>query len=191
MNLPTFPARPVNGGALEVALPKRGDWRYEPKYNGWRALVHIPTGEMFNRQLERLSIEGDFYFALAALATAFPHHEWADCEALERRHAIGKGTLILLDLITSGTYVERRWTMLLGGLPTLEVSDRPKENALYTAPSYDDPQLLWQRTAEANKNLNAEFYEGIVAKRADSKYPIQRISANRETTDWIKHRWKH
>lgn len=190
MNIPTFPARPLNGGALEVALPKRGDWRYEPKYNGWRALVHVPTGAMFNRQLERSSIEADFHWSLAALRAAFPNHEWADCEALERRHAIGRGTLILLDLITAGTYLERRKLMLLHA-PTLEVSDRPKDNALYRAPSYEDAKTLWTRTAEANKILHAEFYEGIVAKRAESPYPIQKISASRETADWIKHRWKH
>lgn len=188
---PTFPARPINGGALEVALPKRGDWRYEPKYNGWRALIHIPTGAMFNRQLDRLTIEGDFHWSLAILRDAFiGSQEWADCEALERRHAIGKGTLILLDLITTGTYLERRRLMLMRA-PTLEVCDRPKDNELYRAPSYEDARTLWQRTAEANKILKAEFYEGIVAKRADSLYPIQRISASRETADWIKHRWKH
>ena len=40
---PTYPARPVNGGAFPRALPKRGTWSYEPKLNGWRTLVHTPT----------------------------------------------------------------------------------------------------------------------------------------------------
>jgi hypothetical protein len=43
----TYPARPINGGPLPNARPKQGVWYYEPKYNGWRALVHIPTGTMF------------------------------------------------------------------------------------------------------------------------------------------------
>ena len=29
----TYPARPINGGPLELALPKPGHWYYEPKYN--------------------------------------------------------------------------------------------------------------------------------------------------------------
>ncbi len=39
----TYPARPINGGPLELAPPNPGRWCYEPKYNGWRALVHAPT----------------------------------------------------------------------------------------------------------------------------------------------------
>jgi len=40
MQLLTYPARPVNGGPLERALPKSGTWLYEPEHNDWRALVH-------------------------------------------------------------------------------------------------------------------------------------------------------
>lgn len=29
---PTYPARPINGGRLELAPPKPGQWCYEPKY---------------------------------------------------------------------------------------------------------------------------------------------------------------
>ena len=63
----TYPARPLNGGPLERALPKPGQWHYEPKYNGWRALVHAPSGTMFNRYGQRLTIQREFATALAAL----------------------------------------------------------------------------------------------------------------------------
>ena len=63
----TYPARPVNGGSLERALPKSGQWHYEPKYNGWRALVHAPSGTLFNRYGQRLSIQREFSAALALL----------------------------------------------------------------------------------------------------------------------------
>ena len=93
MKPPTFPARPINGGPFHKARPKPGEWFYEPKYNGWRALVHIPTGTMFNRRGEPLTIAAEFADALDILrrtldAEAF---KWADCEALERRHNIGQG----------------------------------------------------------------------------------------------------
>jgi ATP-dependent DNA ligase len=64
---PTYPARPLNGGKLELARPKRGEWYAEPKFNGWRTLVHRHTGAMFNRQLEPLSIQAEFAQALAAV----------------------------------------------------------------------------------------------------------------------------
>ena len=50
---------------------------------------------------------------------------WADCEALERRHNLGRGTLIVLDVVTeSGTpiYTARR-AMLESLLPFDAVFD--------------------------------------------------------------------
>src|SRR3954465_3488399 len=98
----TFPARPINGGSLELALPKPGRWYYEPKYNGWRALVHAPTGAMFNRKCQPLSITGSFtaalkYLRAVPLVTGGRSIEWLDCEVLDRRHALGRGTLLVFD----------------------------------------------------------------------------------------------
>jgi ATP-dependent DNA ligase len=42
----TFPARPIQGGKLDRAPKKTGLWFAEPKFNGWRALVHCPSGAM-------------------------------------------------------------------------------------------------------------------------------------------------
>src|SRR5580698_3397222 len=92
---PFYPARPVNGGPLDKALPKSGDWTLEGKYNGWRAWVHNPTGAMFNRRLEPLTIRREFEPALEKLYQL--PWEWSDVEALERRHNFGRGSLILLD----------------------------------------------------------------------------------------------
>src|ERR1043165_28768 len=108
MTPPTYPLRPVNGGPLPKALPKTGRWIYEPKYNGWRTLVHVPTGAMFNRKCEPLSIASEFAQGVALRQSALDADafEWADCEALERRHGIGRGSLIVLDVIPH----ENKWT---------------------------------------------------------------------------------
>ena len=115
MNVPpliTYPARPIQGGRLELAPPKRGLWYAEPKLNGWRALIHTPTGTMWNRHGALLTIADCFRPALAALAKLAPRGlVWADCEALERRHNLGRGTLVVLDAVPESgtqTYVERR-----------------------------------------------------------------------------------
>ena len=77
----TFPARPINGGRLELAPPKRGLWYAEPKLNGWRALIHTPTGTMWNRHGDLLTIAECFQPALAALAKlADQGLIWADRE---------------------------------------------------------------------------------------------------------------
>ena len=112
--LVTYPARPIQGGRLELAPPKRGLWYAEPKYNGWRALVHCPSGTMWNRHGQRLTIARCFKQALNELRDlADDGMIWADCEALERRHDIARGTLIVLDAIPADpqftpSYQERR-----------------------------------------------------------------------------------
>ena len=111
-SLLTFPARPIQGGRLELAPPKRGLWYAEPKLNGWRALIHTPTGTMWNRHGTLLTIADCFRPALAALGKlASRGLVWVDCEALERRHNLGRGTLVVLDVIPEfGTpsYEQRR-----------------------------------------------------------------------------------
>ena len=186
----TYPARPVNGGPLDKALPKHGLWSYEPKYNGWRVLVHTPSGTLFNRRGERLSIAGEFRAALLQLKeTSF---EWLDAEALERRHGIGRGSLIVFDCILPGSFQQRRQQLEAGfgaasQLGAFETCGRDQVRL----PSLSiKPFELWTELQQANRILGCEFYEGAVAKRADSTYPIQLLSLDKEFPFWMKHRWK-
>ena len=41
----------------------------------------------------------------------------------------------------------------------------------------------------ANHCLRAEFFEGVVMKRADAAYPVQLRSSTKETPCLIKHRF--
>jgi hypothetical protein len=194
LNPPTFPARPIDGGLLIGAPAKIGEWRAEPKYNGWRALVHIQSGAMFNRQLEPLSIQNEFATALTELRAVFSNSlvQWADCEALERRHAISRGTLILLDLvIPHATYAERRAAFGAMGIACRDIGETIKPDSLYVPPSYRDAPKAWNLAlVERNRESAADFYEGIVMKRVDAVYPMQLRSPHVETSAWVKHRWK-
>lgn len=204
--IPSYPLRPANGGPLHLARPKRGQWTYEPKINGWRALVHAPTGRMWNRRGERLSIEREFAAVLEAIRTADlpPEMEWLDCEALERRHALGRGSLVLLDYIPTdkATYDERQnalYAAMVGTLTPWPVEHEcpPEDRLLHFAYTYeygDDPDICpdgaWDRLQALNKHWNAEVFEGFVAKRIDSPYPRQLRSPNLESAHWVKHRWE-
>src|SRR5437016_2091093 len=145
---PTYPARPINGGALELAPPKSGHWRYEPKYNGWRALVHAPTGSMFNRQGQPLSIAAEFGGALEHLR-AIPFGadgiEWFDCEALDRRHALGRGTLLVFDYIrplgTPGEPWHKRKQVLAQALTRYDYRQVPLSESLYGVPAHDPAEI--------------------------------------------------
>ena len=194
----TYPARPINGGPFDKARPKAGGpWYYEPKYNGWRTLVHIATGTMFNRLGEVLTITKEFDEALGLLRTTLDAEafKWADCEGLQRRHDIGKGTLIVLDVVpeptwASATYLERRaWLKILW---QCFPSNKPEDGTIYRVAQIgpDYAAEYWRRLQEINQVWACDFFEGLVAKRADSIYPIQLRSPDEAFAGWIKHRWQ-
>lgn len=196
-----FPGRPMNGGPFDKARPKPVTWRdtfWEPKLNGWRAVVHAPTRTMWNRHGKLLSIAAEFADALDALAALSLATGVAlfDCEALERRHGLGRGCLYVLDVmpscdlsqVTASTALMERSELLDGFLP------RPPFNAMPIRGSLCRPALMpgtmesWEALQQINRDWSAEFYEGLVAKRTDSPYP-RATSATQETPHWMKHRW--
>jgi ATP-dependent DNA ligase len=194
LSVPTYPMRPTAGGSKPRSLP--GQWTYEPKYNGWRALVHIPTRAVFNRHGARLSIEDQFGPALEELCATLGHahrFHWVDCEGLDRRHNVGRGTLVVFDAIplpggAAATYLERReWLRL--ALPTLPIHDPPYPHRLYCPPALPAPLAQWQQLQDLNQAWGVEFYEGVVAKRNDSLYNLQLISPEQHTSQWVKFRW--
>ena len=205
MNVPaliTYPARPIQGGRLELAPPKRGLWYAEPKLNGWRALIHTPTGTMWSRHGALLTIADCFRLALGALAKlASRGLVWADCEALERRHNLGRGTLVVLDVIpeTGAPSYEQRRVMLESLLPTDAVFSGDASRAVpcgavvlaptMRAQSQADALAFYQRLREANRALRCDFFEGVVMKRAESPYPVQLRSATEEFRGFVKHRF--
>jgi hypothetical protein len=204
MNVPaliTYPARPIQGGRLELAPPKRGLWYAEPKLNGWRALIHTPTGTMWNRHGALLTIADCFRPALAALAKLGPRGlVWADCEALERRHNLGRGTLVVLDVVPeSGTpSYEQRRVILEALLPmdavfSGDTSRAVPCGAVVLTPTlrvdHADALAFYQRLREANRALRCDFFEGVVMMRAESAYPVQLRSATEEFRGFVKHRF--
>ena len=198
---PSYPARPLNGGPLELAPPKPGQWGYEPKYNGWRALVHAPTGSMFNRYGQPLSIAAEFGRALkrlraVALLAEGRAVEWFDCEALDRRHALGRGSLLVFDYLPPGGVGEpwhQRKALLAQAFPEHDWRQVPEPEALYGVPGHDPaalaPPELYRQLQRLNARWGCPFYEGVVAKRTTDAYPVQRRSPHPPVVGWVKHRW--
>ena len=194
----TYPARPINGGSLELALPKPGHWYYEPKYNGWRALVHAPTGTMFNRRGQPLSIAGLFSGALKRLRTVRLQSggvpvEWFDCEALCRRHRLGHATLLVFDYVNAlREPLRQRKEFLAQTFPAHDYTKPPLAQELYGVCSLDpeqiDPHALYGELRQFNARWHCLFYEGLVAKRTTDPYPIQLRSPEEEFVGWVKHR---
>jgi hypothetical protein len=157
---------------------------------------------MWNRHGALLTIADCFRPALGALAK-LPSRGlvWADCEALERRHNLGRGTLVVLDAVPeSGTpNYEQRRAMLEALLPCDAVfagdTSRPVPcGAVVLTPtlravSHANALAFYQRLRAANRALGCDFFEGVVMKRADSIYPVQMRSATEEFRGWAKHRF--
>jgi hypothetical protein len=157
---------------------------------------------MWNRHGALLTIADCFRPALASLAKlASRGLVWADCEALERRHNLGRGTLVVLDFVPeSGApiYTARRAILesiiavepLFGGDTSRAV---PCGAVVLTPTVRIDPHAhalaFYLRLREANRTLGCDFFEGLVMKRADSPYPVQRRSATEEYRGWVKHRF--
>jgi hypothetical protein len=81
--------------------------------------------------------------ALAQLRAVFGNSlvQWADCEASERRHAVARGTFILLDLVMpQATYAERRAAFGATGIACRGIGETIKPDSLYVPPSYRDAQ---------------------------------------------------
>lgn len=189
----TFPARPLNGGRLELAPAKRGEWAVEPKLNGWRVLVHAPSMMAFTRHGEALSIVREFAAALRTLRKVGDSSgiEWIDCEGLERRHGIGRGALVVLDAVMPGSYRDRRGQLHAALGEPLPIDAPPVADSVTLVPSFQmaEAAAIYSRLRELNQLWRAPFYEGIVMKRADSTYPIQTRSATEEFAGWMKHRF--
>jgi hypothetical protein len=126
---------------------------------------------------------------------------WADCEAFERRHNVGRGTLVVLDAIPeSGTQsYEQRREMLESLLPCDAVfagdtSRMVPCGAVVLTPAHRidsqvDAFAYCQRLRAANRTLGCEFFEGVVMKRSESVYPVQLRSATEEFRGRVKHRF--
>lgn len=192
----TYPARPTNGGPPHLRRPPFGQWIAQPKFNGWRALIHLQEDgrtAVWNRHGEPLSIAADFHQAIHALHSSFPAGTWLDCEALQRRGSI-TGTLIVLDCIDPprpAATQAQRMAYLRAHIPVLDWRlPPPPDSAILT------DEFPTERIAEActhfqqvNAATGETVFEGVVCKRVDSTYPIQLRSPEARFPYWIKHRF--
>jgi hypothetical protein len=214
--LPSFPARPIHGPRLDTAAGRSmasihrlldaslyGDRAAEPKWNGFRLLFDRVDFIPWNRHGGILDSSQDVYQALQwlhDLPNSFPRY--VDCEMLSRRHGFMKGCLIALDVLETGEagnksrdYPWRRKHME----EHIELFEPTKHllqtNTVCLTPSVplENTLLYWDMLKEFNKSIGTtglnSFFEGVVLKQLDSPYPTQRISPERETPLWTKHRF--
>jgi hypothetical protein len=195
-NMLTYPARPINGGPPHLRRPLHGQWIAQPKFNGWRALVHLPADGtrnpvVWNRHGEPLSIRDAFAAPLHDAQMRFPLDTWLDCEALERRGTV-TGTLVILDwIIPALNWTGRKARLLEAAAAILLPWDAPPtaNRLLLTDEIPGDPTRACASFAAANTTAGETLFEGFVCKRTDSFYPIQTRSSTQTFSFWVKHRF--
>jgi bifunctional non-homologous end joining protein LigD len=181
---------------LTDELPSQGKWVYEPKLDGVRALIYVSAGEVRIYSRNRKPLNDAYPELVEALGTAV------------RGDAVLDGEVVAFDDergITSFSRLQQRMQLRdplrarrsqvpvhlyifdclfyegidLTGLPLLD-----RKPVLRDVVWYDDPIRFtpYQTTGAAAmlREACAQGAEGIIAKRADSRYVSMR------STDWLK-----
>ena len=180
---------PMLAAATE-ALPTGEDWRFEPKWDGYRALARIAGGEAILRSRNGNDLTGRFPSVAKALARAVQSPaavlDGEVCALDEAGRSgfgllqRGEGTLVFVafdvlerdgEPLTERSYDERR--EVLESLFDIEIA------GVLLSPSFDDGVALEQAAREHG-------LEGVVAKRRTSKY-----LSGRRSSDWRKLKLTH
>lgn len=203
-----FPRQAGHHGAVTIVepmiptlgpLPGGDRWVYEPKWDGWRAIVHVDAdggvqvhsrrGRNLTGTLPEMSDLGDAVGRAAVLdgeLVAFDHGSISfyalsqrmatsrpsAVEAIQRRRPV---VFIAFDLLAldGEDVTDRPWAERRGLLDALELASP----AWHTSPAYFDVLL------ELPDICVSLGIEGVVAKRVDSRY-----TPGVRTRTWLK--WK-
>jgi DNA ligase D-like protein (predicted ligase) len=181
---------------LTDQLPSQGKWVYEPKLDGVRALIYVSGGAVQIYSRNRKPLDGAYPELVEALSTAV------------RGDAVLDGEVVAFDQergVTSFARLQQRMQLRdpvrarrsqvpvhlylfdcmfyegidLTGLPLLE-----RKSVLRDVVWYDEPIRFTPYRSTGSAAMFREACdrggEGIIAKRADSRY----VSAR--STDWLK-----
>lgn len=189
-----YPPAPTNGGRFEDAPEKIGDWVWQPKVNEWRGICHVPSSTVWSQygDLSTVEQQGKITAALAELKPFSQVLEWLDIGLFENRHDLMKGSIVVFDWITGKkSHWDRRLILQqwFTALPCTPDAIREAKAGVYLINEwYLMAPNIWEGLQKINAALGKPFYEGLVAKRRDAIYPLQR-RAKGKTHLWVKHRF--
>lgn len=197
-----FPPAALNGGKLEHAPAKVGEWVWQPKVDDWRAVLHVPSRTLWNQNGQLSSIAHLFGPALRRLALAGHAVEWLDVGLMNNRNDLMRGCIIVFDLIEADRELRSRRARLMNCFPVLPMdmaelmglTGGQVQNSVYLINQWDNVESTLNALARQhfllsqNEAIGHKFYEGLVAKRVDSLYTFGR-KPKQVTPDWIKHRF--
>lgn len=197
-----FPPAACNGGPLEKAPPKIGNWRWQPKVDDWRAVIHTPSMSVWNQYGQPSTISDKFAVTLRHLTQVAAAAEWLDVGMMEQRNDMMRGCIIVFDLIEPKVEQWARYARLKAMFPILPfdvstwllMNGGQVRDSIFLVNQWDDIQCkaaaMRRQEFLQNQNyrLKHKFFEGMIAKRRDSLYQFG-TRAKQECPAWIKHRF--
>jgi hypothetical protein len=193
-----YPMRPLKNAKLELKSEflERHDW--QPKVNDWRLMIHRPTGTMWNRHGDTLTVAPKFHAAFAQLDVQLPKDDefkWLDCLGMGRRTKLGAWSLYLLDLPNHPGMFHERNHLIQQYVETHRYDERPASEHAYCLQTWENPTIPEMLKLQAelkllNHEYGEELFEGLVAKRAMSTYKKQLRDPDKGSPDWLRFRWR-
>jgi ATP-dependent DNA ligase len=200
MALPVTPPLEPMLARLQEDIPREDGWRYEPKWDGFRAIVFRDGSKVTIGSRGRKTLERYFPELVAALADALPRRcvldgeivvAWngvLDFEVLQQRihpaesrvRRLAKETpssFVAFDLLAEGSRdlrgqpLARRWDRL-----TRILAPRPTARAMRAVLAPRTSVVLTPQTADADEaagwfdDLEQAGLDGVIAKRDDLTY---------------------
>jgi bifunctional non-homologous end joining protein LigD len=176
--------RPMLASAA-TAVPRSGDWLFEPKWDGFRAIATVCSGETTLTSRGGLDLGGRFPTVVRAisgsLAATSVVLDGEICALDDRGRSSftalqqGQGTLVFVafDVLELGGRTLIGLT-LEERVALLDQVIAPGTPGVLVSPRFDDGEALFEAAA-------AQRLEGVVAKRRRSTY-----QAGRRSGDWLK-----
>jgi len=186
MNFLTYPARPVDGGNNPKLVV--GDWSYSPMFHGQRYIIHAPSRSTWNETGNAVNTLNEFKEPLGLLELVSPF-EWLDCLAIDRRVGIGRGSLIILDAIVKGVPFHERKGSIDNTFEQLSIDGNMSigNKKLYSVPQWEgDQSKHWRRMHQINLFINKKFIQGMIMRKKDSLYPIQKNDRHQRCFEWVR-----
>jgi hypothetical protein len=206
--LVSYPPAPQNGGAIDLAPDKIGDWVWQPKIDDWRGVINTATGQIWNQygQPSTVAMQGKITIAFAELQQmaaemplSFGSPKLWDVGIMENRHDLMRGCIVIFDLMDTVYPHKLRRTILEQAIPrSLPIAHRLLQNGQvknevflineWRSGEFSTPLGLQMLLQRENALVGHKFYEGLVAKRRDVTYPAK-SAPKQKTPYWIKHRF--
>jgi hypothetical protein len=204
-----LPPAPLNGGPLDTAPEKVGEWIWQPKIDDRRVIIHAPSRTVWN-QYGELSVAMDQLEKFDTALTLIQQRanlvgcEWLDAGLMEYRHDLMRGCIVVFDLVQATDYWCRR-DQLIAMFPILP-DDMAEALAVHAGQIRDRVfvinhfgdllprafeavgKRLYTMLQDQNKRIGRKFFEGLVAKRVAAAYPFTQ-KPKTKTPDWVKHRF--